>query len=190
MRLGVLGGTFDPPHMGHLMAASDALELLGLDQLIFVPAAEQPLKREAVVASASDRLAMVRLLVDGDARFRVDPLEIDRGGLSFTVDTLRSLMARHGGPDAVALVLLVGEDVIATLPKWREPEALPELADIVVLTRLGGETPSVRVGTSIATRRVDVSSTEIRARVRAGQSIHGFVPDAVAAYIAARGLYR
>jgi nicotinate-nucleotide adenylyltransferase len=190
MRLGVLGGTFDPPHMGHLLAASDALELLGLDQLIFVPAAEQPLKREAVVASASDRLAMVRLLVDGDARFRVDPLEIDRGGLSFTVDTLRSLQARHGGPDAVALVLLVGEDVIATLPKWREPEALPELADIVVLTRLGGETPSVRVGRSIATRRVDVSSTEIRARVRAGQSIHGFVPDAVAAYIAARGLYR
>lgn len=190
MRLGVLGGTFDPPHMGHLMAASDALELLGLDQLIFVPAAEQPLKREAVVASASDRLAMVRLLVDGDARFRVDPLEIDRGGLSFTVDTLRSLRARHGGPDAVALVLLVGQDVIATLPKWREPEALPELADIAVLTRVGGETPSVRVGTSIATRRVDVSSTEIRARVRAGQSIHGFVPDAVAAYIAARGLYR
>ncbi len=190
MRLGVLGGTFDPPHMGHLLAASDALELLGLDQLLLVPAAEQPLKREAVVASASDRLAMTRILVDGDARFRVDPLEIDRGGLSFTVDTLRSLQARHGGPESVALVLLVGEDVIATLPKWRESEALPQLAEIVVLTRAGGDVPSVRVGTAIATRRVDVSSTEIRARVRAGQSIHGFVPDAVAAYIAARGLYR
>ena len=88
------------------------------------------------------------------------------------------------------LVLLLGEDVIATLPKWREPESLAELAEIVVLTRAGGEPPSVRVGRPVATRRVDVSSTEIRARVRAGQSIHGFVPDAVAAYIAARGLYR
>ena len=150
MRLGVLGGTFDPPHMGHLLAASDALELLGLDQLLLVPAAEQPLKREAVVASASDRLAMTRILVDGDARFRVDPLEIDRGGLSFTVDTLRSLQARHGGPEAVALGLLLGEDVIATLPKWRESEALPQIAEIGVLTRAGGDVPSVRGGTAIA----------------------------------------
>ena len=190
MRLGVLGGTFDPPHVGHLLAASDAFETLALDQLLLIPAAQQPLKRDLVVASASDRLAMTRLLVEGDPRFRVDALEIDRGGLSFTVDTLRTLQARHGGPGAVALVLLVGEDVVATLPKWREPEALAELAEIVVLTRRGGEPPSARVGRSIATRRVDVSSTEIRARVRAGQSIHGFVPDAVAAYIAARGLYR
>lgn len=190
MRLGVLGGTFDPPHVGHLLAASDAVEALALDQLLFVPAAQQPLKRDSVVASASDRLAMTRLLVEGDPRFRVDALEIDRGGLSFTVDTLRALQSRHGGPGGVALVLLVGEDVIATLPKWREPEALAELAEIVVLTRSGGETPAARVGRTIATRRVDVSSTEIRARVRAGQSIHGFVPDAVAAYIAARGLYR
>ena len=190
-RIGVLGGTFDPPHIGHLLAASDAWDGLGLDQLLFVPASEQPLKRATVVAPAADRLAMTRLLVEGDARFRVEPLEIDRGGLSYTVETLRSLQARHGGPGAVALVLLIGQDVVATLPAWREPGMLHELAEVVVLTRAGGDRPpSTSVGRSVDTRRVDVSSTEIRARVRAGQSIHGFVPDAVAAYIAARGLYR
>jgi nicotinate-nucleotide adenylyltransferase len=189
-RIGVLGGTFDPPHVGHLLAASDAFEALALDELLLVPAAEQPLKRETVVAPASDRLAMTRLLVEGDRRFRVDALEIDRGGLSFTVDTLRTLQARFGGASAVALVLLIGQDVVSTLPKWREPEALASLVDLVVLTRSSGEIADARVGRTIATRQVDVSSTEIRARVRAGQSIHGFVPDAVAAYIAARGLYR
>lgn len=189
MRIGIFGGTFDPPHLGHLSAASDACDALKLDRLVFIPAAQQPLKTGTDMAPAADRLAMVRLLAEGDPRMSVDPIEIDRGGLSFTVDTLRELRERWHDDPALALFLLIGADVATTLPKWREPEAVGMLAEIVVLTRTGGgDGPAV--GRLLATRRVDVSSTEIRARVRAGQAIRGFVPDAVAEYIGAAGLYR
>lgn len=189
MRVGILGGTFDPPHIGHLLAASDAVEALALDRLLIVPTAEQPLKAGIVVASAAQRLEMTRRMAGGDPRFEVDPIEIERGGLSFTVDTLRSLRVRFAADSELALFLLVGADVLATLPKWREPEALRTLASVVVLTRDGGpDLPSdVR---ALKTRQVDMSSTEIRARVRDGRSIRGFVPDAVADYIATERLYR
>jgi nicotinate-nucleotide adenylyltransferase len=187
-RLGILGGTFDPPHVGHLLAASDAFEGLALDRLCFVPAAQQPLKTGLVVAAAHHRAAMVERLIAGDPRFAVEPIEIERGGLSFTVDTLRALRSRWTGD--VALFLLLGRDVVATLPKWREPEALGALAQVVVLTRVG-EVIDLPAGMrALGTRRVDVSSTEIRSRVREGKSIRGFVPDAVAEYIAAADLYR
>ena len=189
MRIGIFGGTFDPPHLGHLSAATDACDALKLDRLLFIPAAQQPLKVGSETAPAADRLAMTRFLAAGDARMSVDPLEIDRGGLSFTVETLRTLRERWRGDSDLALFLLIGADVATTLPKWREPETVGALAEIVVLTRLGGsETPPV--GRPLATRRVDVSSTGIRAMVRAGESIRGLVPDAVANYIAAAGLYR
>jgi nicotinate-nucleotide adenylyltransferase len=187
-RIGILGGTFDPPHVGHLLAASDAFEGLALDRLYFVPAAQQPFKSALDAAAAHHRAAMVERLVAGDPRFAVDAIEIERGGLSYTVDTLRALRTRWS--DDVALFLLLGRDVAATLPKWREPEALATLAQVVVLTRVG-ETGDLPAGVrSLATRRVDVSSTEIRARVREGKSIRGFVPDGVADYIAAADLYR
>jgi nicotinate-nucleotide adenylyltransferase len=189
MRIGIFGGTFDPPHIGHLLAASDAFEALGLDSLLFVPAAGQPLK-PATSASASDRLAMVERLVAGDPRFAADPVEIERGGLSYTVDTLRALRERFESDDALALVLLLGADAAATLPQWREPETVASLAEVVVLNRVGGAGNPASTLRAIDTRRVDVSSTEIRARVRAGQSIHGFVPVPVAAYIEGRRLYR
>ncbi len=191
MRIGVLGGSFDPPHVGHLLAASDAFEALALDCLLFVPAAAQPLKVGLVEATAQDRLAMTRLLVGGDPRFAVDAIEVERGGLSFTVDTLRALRERWREQKPLALFLLIGADVGGSLPKWREPGAVAALADIVVLTREGGSDvlPS-GAARRIRTRRVDVSSTEVRARARAGQSIRGFVPDAVAEYIATAGLYR
>jgi nicotinate-nucleotide adenylyltransferase len=189
MRIGIFGGTFDPPHTGHLLAASDAYEALGLDRVLFVPAASQPLK-PAVVASAADRLAMVERLVGDDPRFAADPIEIERGGLSFTVDTLRALHDRWKSDRALVLVLLLGADAAAALPQWREPGEVASLAEIVVLRRSGGsETPPV-MGRVIDTRRVDLSSTEIRARVRAGKSIRGFVPEPVAAYIEGRRLYR
>jgi nicotinate-nucleotide adenylyltransferase len=188
MRIGILGGTFDPPHIGHLLAASDAYEALGLDKLLFVPAAGQPLK-SAIMASPADRFAMVEMLVQGDPRFTADPIEIERGGLSFTVDTLRALHGRWKEDKTLALVLLLGADAAATLPQWREPGEVASLAEVVVLTRAGGAAaPSMYK--AIDTRRVDVSSTEIRARVRSGKSVRGFVPEPVAAYIESHGLYR
>jgi nicotinate-nucleotide adenylyltransferase len=187
MRIGVFGGTFDPPHIGHLLAASDAHEALSLDRVIFIPAAGQPLK-SAIVAPPADRLAMVTALVGDDPRFAVDPIEIERGGLSFTVDTLRALRDRWKPDRDLALVLLLGADAAATLPQWREPNEVMQLAEVIVLTR--GESSTTAVGRAINTRTVDVSSTEIRARVRAGQSIRGFVPEPVAAYIEGRRLYR
>jgi nicotinate-nucleotide adenylyltransferase len=189
MRIGILGGTFDPPHVGHLLAASDAFESLTLDRVLFIPAAGQPLKA-AIVASPADRLAMTERLVGDDPRFAVDPIEIERGGLSFTIDTLRALHERWKADKGLALVLLLGADAAATLPQWREPAEVARLAEIVVLRRGAGSGAPVGIGKVIDTRRVDVSSTEIRARVRAGQSIRGFVPEPVAAYIEGRRLYR
>jgi nicotinate-nucleotide adenylyltransferase len=197
MRIGIFGGTFDPPHVGHILAASDAIDALALDRVVFIPAAEQPLKAGVIVAGARDRLAMVSLAIRGDPRFVVDAIEIERGGVSFTVDTLRALRDRWREDRELALFLLLGQDVLATLPKWRDPGAVAGLAELAILTRAGrgaeGDAvagPQVGGGRVVPTRRVDVSSTEIRERVAAGKSIHGFVPDAVLEYVAERRLYR
>lgn len=190
MRIGLFGGTFDPPHVGHLLAASDAFEALELDRLVFIPNAVQPLKAGqsgGVIAPAPDRLEMVRRLCHGDARFTCDSIEVDRGGLSFTIDTLRAYRAQF--PDA-ALFLLIGEDVVESLPSWRESHELFKLAALIVLTRGEADPEAGWQWRRVNARRVDVSSTEIRARVRAGQSLAGFVPERVAAYITERGLYR
>ena len=187
MRLGIFGGTFDPPHVGHLLVAVDAVEQLTLDRLVFVPTASQPLKLGIVRATATQRLAMVRLLAGDDARFEVDPIEIERPGLSYSVDTLAEYARQN--PDAERF-FIVGADVIRTFDKWREPERVLSLAKMVVLTR-DDALVSLPVGaTALRSRRVDVSSTEIRARVAARQSLRGFVPQPVADYIAAERLYR
>ena len=187
MRLGFLGGTFDPPHVGHLLAASDAFEALELDRLMFIPAAAHPFKGERVGATAAQRLDMLALLVAADSRFGIDPIEIERRGLSYTVDTLTNLATRY--PNAKRY-FLIGEDLVDEMPTWRSPERIVELAEVVVLSRGDriGESPGAF--RRLPTRRVDVSSTEIRARVRADLSLHGFVPDAIAAYIRDAGLYR
>ena len=191
MRLGIFGGSFDPPHVGHLLTAVDAFEELGLDRLIFVPAYIQPLKAASATAAAPHRLAMVRLLIQGDERFAVDAIEIDRGGLSYTVDTLETFAQRF--PDA-ARFFLVGEDAMAAFAAWRDPERILELAKLAILRRrstANDEGVSLRDGTiALATRLVEVSSTEIRERVRTGKSIRGFVPEPVGAFIEAQRLYR
>ena len=194
MRVGIFGGSFDPPHVGHLLVAQDALSALSLDRLLIVPAAQQPLKGQH--ASAADRLAMVQRCFDGVPGMVVDPVEIDRGGLSYMVETVESLQRREPTAD---LHLLIGEDVLATLPRWREPERLRSMVRLVVLRRnTTHESATTSAGQQpapdhpvhhLATRRVDVSSTEIRERVRAGRSIRGFVTDAVAEYIESTGLY-
>lgn len=191
MRLAIFGGSFDPPHIGHLLAASDACEQLGLDRLIFVPAATQPLKAGQAGATAEQRLAMVRLLAEGDPRFDVSAVEVERGGLSYTVDTLARFEALH--PAAVRFLLL-GSDVLGSFARWREPDRIVALAQPVLLARQSDAAADVpaalRNVRRLATRRIDVSSTEIRERIRAGKPIRGFVTDAVAAYIGRGGLYR
>jgi nicotinate-nucleotide adenylyltransferase len=188
VRIGVFGGTFDPPHVGHLLVASDAAEALALDLVLFVPAATQPLKANQQAASPADRLAMVDRLVAGDPRFAVEPMELERGGLSFTVDTLRALRDRYPAGTA-DLVLLLGADAAAQFSLWRDPDVIRRLAEVVVLRR-GEESAAPEGFRAVATRRVDISSSEIRDRVRAGRDIRGFVTDPVAAYIARAGLYR
>jgi nicotinate-nucleotide adenylyltransferase len=192
VRIGVLGGTFDPPHVGHLLLASDAREALRLDNLIFVPAATQPFKiHTPPVASPQDRLEMVRLAVADDANYTVDDTEVIRKGLSYTVDTLEHLSKKHPGAQ---LFLLLGEDALAGVEQWRNPGRIRELATLAVMGRTGPEgapvAPIAAGVTAVSTRRVDVSSTEIRDRLRAGKSIKGFVPESVERFIDARGLYR
>jgi nicotinate-nucleotide adenylyltransferase len=190
-RIGVFGGSFDPPHVGHLLVASDAVERLALERVLFVPTAAQPLKRDRVAVAATVRVAMVEALVRDDPRFAVDRTEVDRGGLSYTVDTLATLAERWPGRE---LVLLAGADVLGTFGRWREPHRIRQMAELVVLTRgdaaeVGPDFPG-GPPTFLPTRRVDVSSTEVRTRLAAGRSIRGFVPEGVAEIIRSAGLYR
>jgi nicotinate-nucleotide adenylyltransferase len=196
VRIGVFGGTFDPPHVGHLILAADACEALRLDKLFFVPARAQPLKVDRpAVASAAERLEMVRLAVAGDERYGVDDTEINREGLSFTVDTLEGLSARFEGS---RLFLLLGEDSLASFDRWRKPERIRELATLAVMYRArpGGGTKASRPSLkrkgveTLSRRQVDVSSTEIRQRLADGKSIRGFVPESVEKFIASRRLYQ
>ena len=189
MRIGVFGGTFDPPHVGHLLLAADAFDALKLDKLIFVPAAAQPFKVETpAVAAAEDRLEMVLLAVGKDKRYAVEDTEIRREGLSYTVDTLEELARKNPRAE---LFLLIGQDTLAGFSGWKKPERIKELATLAMMERAGSAEEAAPAGVmAISTRRVDVSSTEIRARLTAGKSIRGFVPDAVERFIAARGLYR
>jgi len=192
VRIGVFGGTFDPPHVGHLLVASDAREALKLDRLIFVPTGVQPFKVDApAVASGQDRLEMLRLAVADDANYVVDEAEINRKGLSFTVDTLEHLSERH---PAAQLFLLLGEDLLASFEQWRNPARIRELATLAAVRRAGPASSVVEPVAPgvlmVSTRRVDVSSTEVRERLRAGKSIKGFVPESVERFIDARGLYR
>ncbi|HEY2064336.1 MAG TPA: nicotinate-nucleotide adenylyltransferase [Gemmatimonadaceae bacterium] len=194
MRLGIFGGSFDPPHLGHLLPVIDAAETLGLEAVRFVPTAIQPLKVGRMSAAPEHRLAMTRRLIAGIPGFSADSTEIDRNGLSFTVDTLASLAAANPGAE---LVLLLGADAFALFDQWREPRRILELASVAVLVRGDEEMPDVPASAQNAghvqllrTRRVDISSTELRARVADGRTIRGFVPAAVADYIAEHRLYR
>ncbi len=190
MATGLLGGSFDPVHHGHLIAAGRAAEALGLDRVLFVPCARQPLKGRDPVAGPEARRAMVQLAIRGEARFGLEPLELERpgNGPSYTVDTLRARAARWPGE---RLVLLLGADAAAALPAWRCVDEVARLAEIAALTRPGtAEVASRLVRHVVATPAIEISASEIRARCLAGKSIRYLVPDAVADYIERNGLYR
>ncbi len=182
MRLGILGGSFDPIHNAHLIVAQLAREALGLDRVLLVVSGSQPLK-QGHGARAADRLRMVELAVAAIPGLEADGREVRRGGPSYMVDTLRELAAAHPGAE---LVLLLGADAAADLPHWREPEAIERLATVAVFRRGAGATQ----GAAFAVPDLDLSSTAIRDRLQAGLGVHGWVPDAVAGYISGLALYQ
>ncbi len=184
MRIGVFGGSFDPIHHGHLIAAACLQEILQLDQLRLVVARQQPLKPGSHHAGSEDRARMAELAVHGLDGVTVDRQELCRPEPSYTVDTLRAIHREH--PEA-ELVLLLGTDAAGALDRWREPAAVRSLAELAVFRR-GSEAGQEE--TAVAVPRIEISSTEIRRRVGAGQSIRYWVPDAVADYIAGHRLYR
>lgn len=192
MRIGVFGGTFDPPHVGHLLLAADASESLRLDLLIFVPAGAQPFKVDTPpLASGPERAEMLRLAITGASKYAVNDAEINREGLSYTVDTLEHLAGRYADAE---LFFLLGQDALTGFMQWRKPERILELATLALMMRSGaGDVGGWRAAerlVRVSTRRVDVSSTEIRRRLREKKSIRGFVPESVERFIEARGLYR
>ncbi len=190
MKLGLYGGSFDPVHLGHLLVAQAALEELQLDRIVFVPAAQSPFKPEIRPATDATRLRMLRMALAGCARFEVETLEIDRGGVSYTIDTVREILKRRA---SARLSWLIGADHVAKLPLWRESGALAELAEFVVIPRPGEAPAPTPPGFSIQYLRgwpLSISSSEIRRRARMKLTIHHLVPPGIAELIEAERLYK
>jgi len=193
--LGILGGTFDPIHVGHLAAARAAVECADLDRVLFIPSAQPP-HRGAAAASAADRLAMTRLAVEGDSRFDVSDIEVGRGGVSYTADTLTELHRAHPEDD---LFLILGWDAARLFSTWHEPERVSALASVVIVGRPGTQTPgpSEVAAAGLDPARVincfvetpDVSASELRELLAAGESAAGKVAPAVERYITSKQLY-
>jgi nicotinate-nucleotide adenylyltransferase len=185
--IGLFGGSFDPVHHGHLIVAQVARDQLGLEALRFVPAREQPFKRGRHRTTAEHRTAMLSLAIAGDPGFALERAELNRPGPSYTVDTLQDIRLRE--PET-RLVLLLGSDAAAELPAWHQAERLLELARVVVFARPGAAVPtSGWISEVIQVPAINISATDVRERVRRGQSVRYWVPDAVAEYISAHRLY-
>jgi nicotinate-nucleotide adenylyltransferase len=195
--LGILGGTFNPPHIGHLVMAHEAREQLGLDRVDLVPVSHPPHKEACGDPGAAVRLELCRRATEGDDLLAVSDIEIERGGASYTVDTLRAL---HERVPEHELTFIVGGDMAYSLSDWREPEAILELARLAVAERQGLRREDIahrleplHSGDRVVffdMPRIDISSSAIRERVAAGRSIRYLVPDPVADEIRARALYR
>jgi nicotinate-nucleotide adenylyltransferase len=193
-RIGLFGGSFDPVHLGHLLVAQAAREELALARLFIIPAAQSPFKPETPLAEASQRLRLLRLALAGKDWCQIDDQEIRRGGVSYTIDTIRDYAGRYAGAQ---LFYLIGADHVEQLPKWREAEDLARQVEFVVIPRPGQKdgpkdspvlAPPFR-GRRLAGFPLGVSSSQIRARVRAGLALEPLVPDAVAEAIRNNRLY-
>jgi nicotinate-nucleotide adenylyltransferase len=197
LRLGVLGGTFNPPHLGHLLCAQEAHDQLELDRVVLMPAGTPPHKEVEADPGAEARYALCQAAVEGDERFEVSRAELDRAGRSFTVDTLKSL---HDQSPQHDITFIAGGDMARSLPSWREPEALLSLATLAVAERAADRRDAISAAIAplagsgsvrfFDMPRIDVSSSLVRERVAAGRPIRYLVPDAVADAIAQNGWYR
>lgn len=193
MKIGILGGTFDPPHVGHLIVAEHVRAELGLDRVYFIPAVIPPHKqRRDDIAPAETRLELLRLAVADNPAFAVSDLEVRRGGISYTVDTLRALRLEHPSD---AFYLLVGMDNLSEFGSWKEPDMIQRIARVVVMTRPGFEADPEIVDRGrnmivCAVPQIGISSSDVRQKLGKGRSVRYLVPDRVARYIADEGLYR
>jgi nicotinate-nucleotide adenylyltransferase len=203
LRLGVMGGTFDPIHHGHLVTAEEAVHQFDLDRAMFIPSARPPHKKGVRSSSPADRLRMVELAIEGNERLAASTLEIERTGLSYTVDTLRELHRQYGS-DAM-LFFITGADAILEILTWKEPENVLSESVFIAATRPGyplqklqDALPALnsRGEPAMASIRVmevpalAISSTDIRERVRSGRPFRYMVPEAVWSYICEKGLYK
>jgi nicotinate-nucleotide adenylyltransferase len=195
-RLGVMGGTFDPIHYGHLVTAEEALHQFQLDQVVFVPTGDPWMKEQTDVSPAEDRYLMTVIATENDAKFRVSRMEIEREGPTYTVDTLRDLRSELGSD--VDLFFVTGADAILEIFRWKDPTELFDLAQFIAATRPGydldaftanapDEHPAVIV---MQIPALAISSTDIRARVASGRPIRYLLPEGVKTYIEKAGLYR
>lgn len=194
--IGIMGGTFDPIHYGHLITAACASDQLGLERVIFVPAAIPPHKRNRLLTSEEERLAMTRLAVQGNPRFSVSDIEIRRGGVSYTIDTLRYFRQEY---PAHRLCFIIGGDTVSDIASWKSPEELIELAAFVVGGRPGYTYEELKTSSFylkyierilyLEMPGIGISSTEIRKRVRHGRTIQYQLPSAVEAFIHTHKLY-
>lgn len=199
-RIAIFGGTFNPVHVGHLVAAQDAHETMGMDRTVWIPVAQPPHKTCPDLAPGDDRLRMVDLAVEGDPRFETSDMELRRPGPSYSIDTVRDWRRRH--PDA-EISFLIGSDSLPDLHTWREIRALLDLCRFVTVARPGFDAAAVtpeRLGLPreicsallanvVEIHPVGVSSSEVRARIAQGRSIRYLVPDPVVSWIRQRGLY-
>ncbi len=201
LRYGILGGTFYPPHIGHLILAQEVYTRLALDRVWFMPAGTPPHKAGRVISPAEQRRAMVELAIDGDERFGLCTVELERTGPSYTVDTLRTLRQQWGSNNWLCLIL--GWDMLVYLPNWRDPNGVLEQVDHIAavhrpgyaadpeeLAQLARQLPDLqRKVTIFPMPQLDIAATDLRARVAAGRPIRYFVPDAVRDYIERHQLY-
>jgi nicotinate-nucleotide adenylyltransferase len=200
MRLGIYGGSFDPVHYGHLLLAESAREQLQLQKVLFIPAAQAPHKQQQTAAPAAARVEMLELAIGGQRAFEVSPLEIERGGISYTVDTLEKVNKEE---PAAEIFLLLGADSLVDLPGWKSPQEICRLATLAVVGRPGIEvdfTPLVAVADAerleefaacrVRMPQLEIKSRDLRARVGRGGSIRYQTPRSVEKYIEAAGLYR
>ncbi|APV45512.1 nicotinate-nucleotide adenylyltransferase [Dehalogenimonas formicexedens] len=198
MRLGLLGGTFDPPHVGHLQIAEEARRKLCLDRIVFIPAGLPWVKASMKVSPAQQRLEMIRLATAGKSYYSVSDLEVRRPGPSYTWQTLQELKAQYPGDE---LYFILGWDNLTSLPSWHHPDRIIQAACLVAAPRVGStrpdlheldaRVPGIAARTVILTEpEIDVSATAIRQLVRLGQPVSHLVPPPVAGYISANGMYR
>ncbi|MEV1332420.1 nicotinate-nucleotide adenylyltransferase [Micromonospora costi] len=191
-RIGIMGGTFDPIHHGHLVAASEVADRFGLDEVIFVPTGQPWQKADVPVSSAEDRYLMTVIATASNPRFQVSRVDIDRGGPTYTVDTLRDLHAEYG--PKVELYFITGADALEKILSWKDLDEIFELAHFVGVTRPGFELTDKHLPADtvslVQVPAMAISSTDCRARVARGEPVWYLVPDGVVQYIAKRRLYQ